>query len=213
MGVDGTVVSYNLFAYCGNNPVMGYDPTGQWDWGVFAKVAVTTVIVAACLTGVGAIAAAAATVAATSVTAAVTTAVATATIATTISAVDGALCAQESGGSMLDGALAGAIGGSLGALVSSLTNPAPGSDSSLRMNTAGRAVSSLAFDMTYELFDSGSIKANNVVGYAVDVTMDVALSPIAYYYSGNLRNGYTRTVINGVFDGIVDVFQSVAYFS
>ena len=23
----------NMFAYCANNPVMGYDPTGYWDWG------------------------------------------------------------------------------------------------------------------------------------------------------------------------------------
>ena len=22
-----------MFAYCGNNPVSGYDPTGRWDWG------------------------------------------------------------------------------------------------------------------------------------------------------------------------------------
>jgi RHS repeat-associated protein len=28
MGVDGTMVSYNLFAYCGNNPISNYDPTG-----------------------------------------------------------------------------------------------------------------------------------------------------------------------------------------
>ena len=33
MGVDGTPVSYNLFAYCGNNPVMGFDPSGTFDWG------------------------------------------------------------------------------------------------------------------------------------------------------------------------------------
>jgi hypothetical protein len=33
LGADGTLLSYNLFAYCGNNPVMGYDPTGHWDWG------------------------------------------------------------------------------------------------------------------------------------------------------------------------------------
>ena len=33
MGVDGTMVSYNLFAYCGNNPVMGFDPSGTFDWG------------------------------------------------------------------------------------------------------------------------------------------------------------------------------------
>lgn len=32
LGVKG-LLSYNLFAYCGNNPVMGYDPTGTWDWG------------------------------------------------------------------------------------------------------------------------------------------------------------------------------------
>ena len=34
LGADGTVISYNLFAYCGNNPVMGYDPGGMLDWGV-----------------------------------------------------------------------------------------------------------------------------------------------------------------------------------
>ena len=22
-----------MFAYCNNNPIMGYDPTGTWDWG------------------------------------------------------------------------------------------------------------------------------------------------------------------------------------
>ena len=33
LGAGGTLLSYNLFAYCGNNPVMGYDPAGHWDWG------------------------------------------------------------------------------------------------------------------------------------------------------------------------------------
>ena len=32
LGVKG-ILSYNLFAYCSNNPVMGFDPTGTWDWG------------------------------------------------------------------------------------------------------------------------------------------------------------------------------------
>ena len=41
LGVDGTVISYNLFAYCGNNPVMGYDPTGRF------VITLSTVITAA----------------------------------------------------------------------------------------------------------------------------------------------------------------------
>ena len=39
-----------MFAYCGNNPVMGYDPMGNWDWaGVFVGVSiivVTTIVIA-----------------------------------------------------------------------------------------------------------------------------------------------------------------------
>ena len=33
LGAGSNLTSYNLFAYCGNNPVMGYDPTGHWNWG------------------------------------------------------------------------------------------------------------------------------------------------------------------------------------
>ena len=29
------LLGYNMFAYCNNNPVMGYDPTGEWNWGKF----------------------------------------------------------------------------------------------------------------------------------------------------------------------------------
>ena len=55
-----------MFAYCGNNPVMGYDPDGEWNWGgVIAGLGIiaATVITVATLgigTGVGAIIAAAA---------------------------------------------------------------------------------------------------------------------------------------------------------
>lgn len=33
LGPDGLSLSFNLFVYCGNNPVMGYDPMGELDWG------------------------------------------------------------------------------------------------------------------------------------------------------------------------------------
>ena len=29
------LLGYNMYAYCDNNPVMGYDPTGEWNWGTF----------------------------------------------------------------------------------------------------------------------------------------------------------------------------------
>ena len=46
------ILGHNMFAYCGNNPVMGYDPTGHWDWGGVITglgiIAITTAIVATC---------------------------------------------------------------------------------------------------------------------------------------------------------------------
>ena len=35
----------NMYAYCGNNPVMGYDPYGTWDWESIAKIALGVLIV------------------------------------------------------------------------------------------------------------------------------------------------------------------------
>ena len=31
LGVTGTIFSYNLYSYCEGNPVMGYDPMGNWN--------------------------------------------------------------------------------------------------------------------------------------------------------------------------------------
>ena len=31
------MLSHNMFAYCSNNPVMGYDPYGTFDWSSFGK--------------------------------------------------------------------------------------------------------------------------------------------------------------------------------
>ena len=32
-----SVIGLNLYVYCGNNPVMGFDPDGTWDWNRFFK--------------------------------------------------------------------------------------------------------------------------------------------------------------------------------
>ncbi len=37
LGAGSNLSGYNLFAYCGNNPVTGYDPAGTLDWGNLFK--------------------------------------------------------------------------------------------------------------------------------------------------------------------------------
>ena len=69
-----SVNGLNLYAYCGDNPVMGYDPEGTWSWSgfwnVIAAVAVVVVVTAAvALTaGAAAVAVGASTAVATAVT-------------------------------------------------------------------------------------------------------------------------------------------------
>lgn len=52
----------NLYSYCGNNPVLGYDPEGTWSWKKFwcvvAVVAIAAVVVAATIATAGAVASA-----------------------------------------------------------------------------------------------------------------------------------------------------------
>ena len=45
LGVSGDLNSFNLYAYCGNNPVMHIDPLGEW-WFITAIAVVATVVAA-----------------------------------------------------------------------------------------------------------------------------------------------------------------------
>ena len=46
LGADGSALSYNLFAYCLNNPVNRTDADGNWSLPNWAKVAVGAVAIA-----------------------------------------------------------------------------------------------------------------------------------------------------------------------
>ena len=47
LGSDGSVLSYNLFAYCMNNPVNRFDVDGNWSLPNWAKVVVGAVAMVA----------------------------------------------------------------------------------------------------------------------------------------------------------------------
>ena len=106
-GADGTLLSYNLFAYCKNNPVMGYDPTGYFSWtDVFNTAAVVTIAALAVIAIVGSggaaappLLAAASALAGTTVTAAAATTVATGVVITGVATMGAAATASilESG--------------------------------------------------------------------------------------------------------------------
>lgn len=44
LNANGDILGFNMYTYCGNNPVMGYDPTGEVNW---KNVAIGIVTVAA----------------------------------------------------------------------------------------------------------------------------------------------------------------------
>lgn len=46
LGVGNAILSYNLFAYCANNPIMYVDPTGTFSWGKLAAIAAVTAVIA-----------------------------------------------------------------------------------------------------------------------------------------------------------------------
>lgn len=54
LGADGSPESHNLFAYCKNNPITGYDPTGHFSWkDVFNFASVVTLSALAVIAIVG----------------------------------------------------------------------------------------------------------------------------------------------------------------
>ncbi len=48
---DSILSDSSLFTYCGNDPVNGYDPTGEFSWGKFLSTTIIVLSIAAIVTG------------------------------------------------------------------------------------------------------------------------------------------------------------------
>ena len=111
LGAAGSPLSYNLFVYCGNNPVNCFDVDGNWSLPNWVKVTVGAV----------------ATVAAVAITVGTGGAAAPLLIGVATSTLAGAAIGYVTGGvqGMIDGACDGFMWGGIGALGSSVASAVP----------------------------------------------------------------------------------------
>ena len=128
-------------------------------------------------------------------------------VAAVISGVSNAISTAATGGSMRDcliAGAAGAIGGAIGALISVSTPPLPVYD------VIARGVATAVTDVSTSWWTNGGLTPEDGAWTAVDVVMDMTLSPIAYYYNP-VSDVVKQTAINATLDGMMDITQSKLY--
>ena len=124
-----------------------------------------------------------------------------------IAGVSNAISTAVTGGSMKDcliAGVAGAIGGAIGASISLLkiSNPLLG--------VVARGVATAVTDVSTSWWTNGGLTPEDGAWIAVDVVMDMTLSPIAYYYNP-VSDVVKQTAINATLDGMMDITQSKLY--
>jgi len=120
-------------------------------------------------------------------------------------AIDGGVTAEISGQNFWKGFAAGAIGGAVGGAINYFL---PGAG-----NLLGRAASTMIYDITNEIFQTGTFDINNLGLYVVDTFMDVTLSLLYLDKVGSIANPFISAAVGGTIDAVVDIIQTPLYFS
>ena len=156
----------NLYAYCGNDPVNKYDPTGHFAILVFLGVVAISAIAGA---------------------------------------VDGGVTAAMSGQDFWKGFAAGAIGGAVGGAINYFL-PGVG-------NLLGRAASTMIYDITNEVFQTGTFDINNLGLYVADMMMDVVYSTLYLGKVSSIANPFISAIVGGTIDAVVDIIQTPLFLT
>lgn len=77
----------------------------------------------------------------------------------------------------------------------------------------GRAASTLIYDITNEIFQTGTFDSKNLSLYLADTLMDVAFSMIYIDKINCISNPFLSAFTGGVVDASVDIIQTDLYFS
>ena len=120
-------------------------------------------------------------------------------------AIDGGVTAAMSGQNFWKGFAAGAIGGAVGGAINYFL---PGAG-----NLLGRAASTMIYDITNEIFQTGTFDINNLGLYVADTMMDVALSMLYLDKVGSIANKFISAAVSGAIDAGVDIIQTPLYFT
>ena len=120
-------------------------------------------------------------------------------------AIDGGVTAAMSGQNFWKGFAAGAIGGAVGGVINYFL---PGAG-----NLLGRAASTMIYDITNEIFQTGTFDINNLGLYIADTFMDVTLSLLYLDKVGSIANLFVSTAVGGAIDAGVDIIQTPLYFT
>lgn len=116
-------------------------------------------------------------------------------------AIDGGVTVAMSGQNFWKGFEAGAIGGAINYIY-----PGVG-------NLLGRAASTMIYDITNEIFQTGTFDINNLGLYLADTFMDVTLSLLYLDKVGSIANLFISTAVGGAIDAGVDIIQTPLYFT